>query len=264
MSYAMTHLIIANEYAKRHDIEDVGMFLLGSIAPDCVHMQPDYTPDKKQRSHHVPEGLSWGSIFIEEHMASWYDRLRMSYETRQAVVPQMAYEARQETALKSFLAGYTLHILVDIFNCKYLYAGCIKKYCGEDKTAFMKEYRSQCIIWDEYLSESYAESEEVFARMESALKGNDIAEIVRTLELESVISGEDVKEYLMYTRQLYPRLRAGDEHFNEEDLDKMYMITKKSSDFFLREVGRHCDEMLYDFNIFDRVFEVKDYEKYTD
>lgn len=51
MSYAMTHLIIANEFAKQKSIIDKNIFLLASIAPDAVHARMDFSKQIKANAH---------------------------------------------------------------------------------------------------------------------------------------------------------------------------------------------------------------------
>ena len=50
----------------------------------------------------------------------------------------------------TFLKGYTLHILTDIFNCQLLYAPNLIRY--DFKVDEMRdEYRRECILQDNFL-----------------------------------------------------------------------------------------------------------------
>ena len=52
MAYQMIHMEIAYRLLNRlPQIENAAEFILGSVAPDSVHMDPDFTIDRKVKSH---------------------------------------------------------------------------------------------------------------------------------------------------------------------------------------------------------------------
>ena len=52
MSFQMIHMEIACRVMERLGLtEGREAFLLGSVAPDAVHMRPDYTVESKIHSH---------------------------------------------------------------------------------------------------------------------------------------------------------------------------------------------------------------------
>ena len=56
MSYTMTHLVIADQYTKRHGMtfSEAALFLLASFSPDSVHADANFHPAMKGRSHFNP------------------------------------------------------------------------------------------------------------------------------------------------------------------------------------------------------------------
>ena len=52
MAYQMIHMEVAYRLLNRlPQIENAAEFILGSVAPDSVHMDPDFTIDRKVKSH---------------------------------------------------------------------------------------------------------------------------------------------------------------------------------------------------------------------
>ena len=70
MAFPLTHLIVAENITKTHDIKDESDFLLGSIAPDAVHYRKSFVGASmseigkaKKASHLCPvSDEKWGSI----------------------------------------------------------------------------------------------------------------------------------------------------------------------------------------------------------
>ena len=151
MSYFMTHLIIANEFYKKTDlnIENKAHFLLGNLAPDAVHMRADYIPAYKEKSHAFPENIAWGHIRTPEQVALWRAQICGFY--RENI-------GRDE---KDYILGYTMHMLTDDFNCIKIFGPAINASKLEFAD-FMKIYREDAINMDNYLYHSYGESRELF------------------------------------------------------------------------------------------------------
>ena len=60
MSFQMIHMEIAYRLLSRlPQIENAAEFILGSVAPDSVHMNADYTVDRKVKSHMFEECGNW-------------------------------------------------------------------------------------------------------------------------------------------------------------------------------------------------------------
>lgn len=247
MSYSMTHLIIAKEYLRNNPVENPGLFLLANISPDCVHARNNFDKAMKERSHYLQKGTEWGTIFEEEPMKIWYDSLRSFYfeHSGKITVSGDAFN----TACRDFLDGYAMHILVDIFNCRLLYAPARKKY-GSDLEAFRREYRNQCLIWDCHLYRSCHGTNEIFAGIKKGLTDlpDSLEHILEETGLNYVISAEDVKSNLAYNIEMYGQNKQ------EKLPDGAYMITEEASDYFISYVGEQCNRLLYDFPEAGRLF----------
>ncbi len=151
MSYLMTHLIIANEFYKKTDIDikNKAQFLLGSLAPDAVHMREAYTPAYKERSHVLPEHIRWGYVRTAEQVEEWRRNICRFY-----------HENKDRTE-RDYILGYTIHMLTDDFNCIKIFGPAINE-SNLEFADFMKIYREDAIAMDNYLYHSYGESRELF------------------------------------------------------------------------------------------------------
>lgn len=247
MSYSMTHLIIAKEYLRNNPVENPGLFLLANISPDCVHARNNFDKAMKERSHYLQKGTEWGTIFEEEPMKIWYDSLRSFYFEHSNRIKISG--DRFSTACSDFLDGYAMHILVDIFNCRLLYAPVRKKY-GSDLEIFRKEYRNQCLIWDYHLYRSYYGTDDIFAEIKNGLADlpDSLDHILEENGLNTVINAEDVKNNLAYNIDMYGK------NMQEKLKDGAYMITEETSDYFISHVGEQCERLLYDFPEAGRLF----------
>jgi hypothetical protein len=92
MPLPMVHLAVAVRTHELIGSEPTPAFLLGSIAPDAIHMRPNTTHSDKQRTHL----LSDASDPEDRHIGPFLDR----------------YRARGPEAL-DFAEGYVAHILAD-------------------------------------------------------------------------------------------------------------------------------------------------------
>jgi len=92
MPLPMVHLAIAVRTHELIGSELTPAFLLGSIAPDAIHMRPNTTRNDKQKTHLLPDA----SDPKDQHIGRLLDR----------------YRARGPKAI-DFAEGYAAHILVD-------------------------------------------------------------------------------------------------------------------------------------------------------
>ncbi len=92
MAQPMMHLLIADKIytEKSGSILSYGEFLLGSIAPDAVHMREDCTKEQKRISHYR---------YTSESPISHFDTLFNEYSTSEN---------------KDFVLGYLIHLLSDM------------------------------------------------------------------------------------------------------------------------------------------------------
>lgn len=248
MSYAMTHLLIAGNYIEKHsfDPEEQALFLIASVSPDSVHARQDYDPHMKERSHFLPEGIAWGTVYQEEPMNRMYAAAAEFYRSRCRMGGPS--EDLDKMAL-AFLKGYTMHLLVDIFNCKLVYAPNLIRF-GPDLQRFRIDYRKQCMNFDNYLYWKFDRREELFRAMERGLELLKRNPILEELDLAERINVEEIGKVFRDTEKMYKESYP-------VTLEDMYMITEDSSKRFIDEAGHQCGELLFDFPVREGLFRVE-------
>lgn len=241
MSYAMTHLIIAERFASHFQIQNKEIFLAASIAPDAVHQRADFTFEKKAQAHDLMPDERWGQIYTEKSMIAWYERLIRFYQTRKEY-------ATNENEL-DFLKGYTLHILVDIFNCKLLYGRNLIRY--EFKVDEMRdEYRRECILQDNYLYQNWEKTKEVFEAVEIGTNQLITDEMLSHLKLSEHITVQNMKDNWGYQCDGYQKAEPA-------SLEGLEMVSVENSNEFLDIVSSESIRMLFDFPKVERTFQVE-------
>lgn len=231
MSYAMTHLLIANEFADRKGITDKDFFLLAAISPDTVHCREGFAFQMKCDAHQVQPDVGWGRIYTEEQMLIWYDRLKDFYTEKLKLV------ANESEML--FLKGYVLHILTDIFNTKILYAPLLISY-ELDSERMRPTYRKECIIQDNYFYQNYPKLPQIMNMIAEAAASDELQEIIEHLELGEYFSIKNVNDYVSV-------LTEGYETAEKASFEGLSMLSKEASEEYLRVVTEETEKMLYDF-----------------
>ena len=111
MAYTMTHILIAEKVMEYFDCPiDYSTYMVGTITPDAVHANPDYSRELKKKSHVFAEGLVWGEVTGENELEDWFDCVKEFY-----VNNYFKYD-------RDFFLGYIVHILTDICSCREIYA----------------------------------------------------------------------------------------------------------------------------------------------
>ncbi|HWT76140.1 MAG TPA: zinc dependent phospholipase C family protein [Mobilitalea sp.] len=105
MAGVITHLVIANEILKilpGETLKDVGLFFLGSFAPDAIHAREGYIRAYKKHTHFRDDILD-RDFEKPENYAMYQKRLvRFILEHREL-----------KDGLLDLYRGYTVHILAD-------------------------------------------------------------------------------------------------------------------------------------------------------
>lgn len=236
MSYLMTHLIIANEFAKKRNIENKDLFILASSAPDAVHSRKDFTFEMKSMSHEHPKDVEWGHIHTREAMESWYGDLPGWYQEKCTLVTNQKE--------KDFLDGYLLHMLTDIFNCKLLYGKELLRH-HMDVDGMRPEYRRQCIFQDEYLYQDYEEAKEIFENLRRIVREENIDEILTNLGFSDLISAENIADSIARNEEKY----VVAEPVNWEDIYgcEDSMISQEGTWNYINTVLEEADRLLFSF-----------------
>lgn len=241
MSYAMTHLIIANEFAKHKNIKNKELFLLASIAPDAVHAKDNFKLEMKAASHYMQDGERWGEMYQEEAMVVWYHRLQTIYEEKIKL-------AKNDKDI-SFLQGYIVHMLTDVFNCALLYAPNLIKHDFK-VDSFRVTYRDDCVAQDAWLYQNYEESQEVMKSLEIAMDQDLNESILKNLGLDIHMSVKNIRDNTNFQANLFRNAKLA-------SIDNLKMVTRENTEFFISRVLSECERLLFDFPECGRTFEVK-------
>lgn len=240
MSYTMTHLLVANAFANKRRIENKALFLLGGMSPDAVHSRADFTFDLKGEAHQLQREEKWGRTYTKEAMDIWYGRVREFY--RERIMKAKSGQARD------FLLGYTLHLLVDIFNCSLLYAPNLIRY--ELKVDEMRDdYRRECILQDNYLYQNDPATPEIMRLVHEATENELTEEVLRETGLLEYISPANVAATLKFQCDGYTQA-------TKAELTGLSMVSVESTKQFLETVVEECERILYTFPEVEDTFTV--------
>lgn len=239
MSYAMTHLIIADIFAENLHVGSRDFFLLGSIAPDSVHSRSDFTKRLKARAHYLQEEENWGEVYEEAPMVKWYDMLKSFYHEKTCLAEDLETEA--------FLKGYTLHILTDIFNCCKFYAPSWMKFGLERVDEFRKVYRSECILQDNWLYQTNSKCTEIIQAISRAADSSELAAILAHIGLDRFITADNIRGTLAYNLKNY-------EQSSPVSLEGLNFVSESTSCSFISEVEAECESLLFELPEIGRRF----------
>ena len=164
MAQPMMHLLIADKIytEKSSSIHSYGDFLLGSIAPDAVHVKENYTREIKDISHYK---------FDSKSRISYFDTFCDEYYTSEN---------------KDFVVGYLVHLLSDMI------------WYHSVRVPFKKEFQkapSQNMSMNEAY---YADCEQIEQLMFFEKNASRIIETINkgnAYSLEGLIDAEDVRAW---------------------------------------------------------------------
>ena len=162
MAQPMMHLLIADKIYTKISIQSYGDFLLGSIAPDAVHVKENYTREIKDISHYR---------FDSKSHISYFDTFINEYHTSEN---------------KDFVVGYLVHLLSDM-----IWYHSIRVPFKEE---FLKAPSQNMSLNEAY----YADCEQIEQLMFCEKNASCIIEAInrsRAYSLEGLIDAEDVKAW---------------------------------------------------------------------
>ena len=121
MAYTMTHILVAEKVLEYFDCPiDYDTYIVGSIAPDAVHANPNYSPELKEKSHPFADGLKWGEVASEREYDEWLDSVKDFY-----INNYFKYD-------RDFFLGYIVHVLTDICSNSEIYAPFYKSLAQDE------------------------------------------------------------------------------------------------------------------------------------
>lgn len=184
MSLQMIHMEIAYrllEYLPQ--IKHPAEFILGSVAPDAVHMNPAYDVSSKVKSHLFKDCGMWGDTLDYEQWRSNIDDYFEGIVTVQ-----------EEPARRDFMLGICVHCLTDRWNDIRIWRKAQSEFLPTMTFEVFKEafYREQRSI-DNWLYQN-SENTAQIRRLLSDAESFAIEDLVDREELE------ELRKHLLYVQ----------------------------------------------------------------
>lgn len=137
MSFQMIHMEIAYRLLQFFpQVKHPAEFILGSVAPDAVHMALQFDVDRKVKSHLFEDCGPWGDT---QDYGQWKRNIAAFFKKN--------VKAEAEPARRDFALGICVHCLTDHGNDLKIWRKAQSMYLPsmsleEFKDAFYREYRS--------------------------------------------------------------------------------------------------------------------------
>lgn len=204
MSFQMIHMEIAYRLLRYlPQVKHPAEFILGSVAPDAVHMAPDavqlavnFDVAGKVRSHLFEGCGPWGDTQDYER---WEQNISAFFEKNVAV--------EAESVRRDFMFGIFVHCLTDRWNDLKIWREAQNRYLPSMpleafKDAFYREYRS--IDW--WLYQNSEHTEKICALLADAA----------VFSIEGLVNGkelENLKKYLLTVQYDVKKVDITQNHF---------------------------------------------------
>lgn len=174
MSLQMIHMEIAYrllEYLPQ--IEHPAEFILGSVAPDAVHMNPHYDVKSKVKSHLFEDCGPWGDT---QDYGQWQSNIGAYFERIAA--------AQEEPARRDFSIGICVHCLTDRWNDIRIWRKAQSEFLPTMPFAAFKEifYQEQRSI-DNWLYQNSGNTSEIRKLLADA----------KSFVIEDLVDGEEIE-----------------------------------------------------------------------
>lgn len=128
MAYQMIHMEIAYRLlGQLPGITHPAEFMVGSVAPDSVHMRPDFEISMKVRSHLFEGCGPWGDT---QEYGRWLSNMEAFWNAR-------GKDAKEQE--KSYLSGIYVHCLTDYCNDLHIWRKLQRQYAPPME---MEEFRT--------------------------------------------------------------------------------------------------------------------------
>lgn len=184
MAFQMIHMQVAYLLLQKWDwIQYKDAFIVASVAPDSVHMNPDYEVSMKIRTHLFEGCGPWGDTRDYER---WMKQILDYYEKN-------GRNCKNELK-KACVTGICVHCLTDYCNDRDIWRTLQKKYVPPmTLQEFREPYYVEARAIDQWLYQNSPNREEICSLF---LKGE-------CLELEGLLKKEEIeqqKNYMMKTQ----------------------------------------------------------------
>ena len=205
MSFQMIHMEIAYRVLEKLGFtEGREAFMLGSVAPDAVHMRADYTVESKIHSHLFESCGPWGETRDND---KWMRNMERFWET--------FGEAETDPGKKLLAAGILTHCLTDYWNDITIWKGTRRKYVPPmDPARFKNEFYVEANAIDKWLYQNSSHTEEIRALL-TAAKAQGLADYFTAEDTTKI------KHHLLNVQYDVPPVEiAGFRYYTREKLEK--------------------------------------------
>lgn len=217
MAGVITHLVIANEMLKNLPegiIENVGLFYLGSFAPDAIHARQDYIRAYKKHTHFrddIPDG--------DFELPDNYEQ----YKTR--LVDFIIKNKDRQDGLIDLYRGYVVHILTD----ELFIITLRKEFCLLMKELGIGQYEKP--FFERIVTDMHRNDFLLIDRYEDMDKIKTKLEQVPIYPIENYIQEEEMritKEWLLEQHFYVQRERLEPEYLKYQKMTEfIYMAAKE-------------------------------------
>ena len=227
MSYQMIHMEIAYRLLQQLPvIQNKAEFILGAVAPDSVHMNPDYKVAMKVKSHMFEGCGKWGDTQDYER----WERNIKGFFCENAI-------GDERTKYRDFSLGMCVHCLTDYWNDIKIWKRLRKEYIPamefeEFKSAYYAEARES----DLYLYQ-HGENTEIIRSMLLQAEAVEIKGIVAAKEVSTQ------KNHLLTVQYAQPYTDISDHVFlREETVEEFVSFTVREIKNMIKlwQYGRCC------------------------
>ena len=174
MSFQMIHMEIAYRLLSRlPQIKNAAEFILGSVAPDSVHMNADYTVDRKVKSHMFEECGKWSDT---QDYQRWEKNIHDVF--------CQYYGCNEKEVFRDFTVGLCVHCLTDYWNDLKIWKALQRKYVSDmGFEAFKEAYYPEACGIDIWLYQN-SQNTGVIRKMLSQAAAFDIENMVNVTDIE--------------------------------------------------------------------------------
>ena len=206
MSYQMIHLQVAYSLlSSLPDVKNQSDFLLGSVAPDAVHMDEDFTIEAKIHSHLFEGCGEWADTKYpdkwKDNILSFWNRYRDS-----------------GSVIRDFALGYTVHCLTDRCNDQNIWVPLRDENqdCS-DYAAFRERFQYEARHIDIWLEQT-SRDRDAIRELLAAGRAYDLEDYIKAGSLEKQ------RYHLLYEQY----------DCDKVDADDFVYVTKEKIENFLK------------------------------
>lgn len=164
MAGLFTHMVIAREIIKvlpEETIKDQGLFYLGNLAPDAIHVREGYIRAFKKHTH-LRDDISDPEFAQEDNLELFHKR----------VADFIIQNRERKDGLLDLYRGYVVHLLADeLFNCTIRKEFCVimeEQGIGQMNTTFFERIITDMNRNDFLLADRYEGRDEIRYQLEQA------------------------------------------------------------------------------------------------